>query len=117
MYGCFSQWYEAPFDGEGQRFPTAEHYLMYSKAVLFKDHVTASQILKSPSPEQVKALGRSVSNFDEAIWSRAREGIAVKGNTYKFQQHPALLGKLIETRGMSCRVWLFSFLSEQFLCR
>ena len=34
---CLSQWYPAPFEVDGVRFATAEHYMMWGKARLFGD--------------------------------------------------------------------------------
>ncbi|HLZ89792.1 MAG TPA: NADAR family protein, partial [Puia sp.] len=34
---CFSQWWVAPFEVEGVRYPTAEHWMMAGKAKLFGD--------------------------------------------------------------------------------
>jgi len=42
---CFSQWYEAPFEVDGQRYSTSEHFMMAEKAVLFGDVEMRSQIL------------------------------------------------------------------------
>ncbi len=35
--GCLSQWFPAPFTVEGDRFATAEHFMMAAKARLFGD--------------------------------------------------------------------------------
>ena len=43
---CLSQWYPARFQIDGRSFPTAEHYMMYRKALLFGDVATAEQILE-----------------------------------------------------------------------
>src|SRR5262245_8402541 len=60
---CFSQWYPAPFVVEGVQFPTAEHFMMWSKARLFNDDAMAAQILAARSPAAAKRLGRSVHAF------------------------------------------------------
>ncbi len=46
---CFSQWYEAPFVIDGQRYPTAEHFMMAEKAALFEDRATREQVLCAAS--------------------------------------------------------------------
>jgi hypothetical protein len=83
---------------DGATFPTAEHWLMYQKAILFADQDSATQILTAPSPAAAKALGRQVANFDEALWSTRRFAIALTGNQAKFTQHPALATWLLGTR-------------------
>jgi ribA/ribD-fused uncharacterized protein len=73
---CFSQWYEVPFDVEGNRYGSAEHYMMAEKARLFGDELTRGKILGGGSPGAVKALGREVRGFNEesqrCIWNNAR---------------------------------------------
>ena len=74
---CLSQWYPASFALEGRTFPTAEHMMMYRKAMLFGDHATADRIMSASSPGEAKSLGRAVQGFDEAEWKRARFEIVV----------------------------------------
>ncbi|MCS0633683.1 NADAR family protein [Telluria mixta] len=87
---CFSQWYEAPFVIDGQRYATAEHYMMAEKAVLFGDPSARVRVLQAPTPGAAKALGRSVSGFDEAVWVEHRFSIVVRANQAKFTQNPEL---------------------------
>ena len=84
---CLSQWYPAPFDVEGRTFPTAEHLMMYRKAMLFGDTVTAERILAVRDPGEAKALGRTVRSFDEAMWKRARFEVVVAASLAKFSQN------------------------------
>jgi len=95
---CLSQWYPAEFEADGQIFPTAEHYMMYHKALLFGDRETAGQVLGAPSPKAAKALGRRVRGFEETVWNANRYGIVVNGNYAKFSQNPVLLEYLLDTR-------------------
>ncbi|MBK8257197.1 MAG: NADAR family protein [Polyangiaceae bacterium] len=94
---CLSQWYPAPFKAEGHTFPTAEHYMMYQKSVLFGDSETAAKILGAPSPAAAKDLGRSARGFDQAVWESQRLPIVAAGNEAKFSQHPELLSFLLST--------------------
>ncbi|KAI1198075.1 DUF1768-domain-containing protein [Nemania serpens] len=100
--GYLSQWYAFPFrgrgadkdkakedkEGEGEAedkiYATAEHYMMHHKALLFGDAEIAAAILETPSPRDVKALGRAVRGFDPAVWERERARIVVEGNWCKF---------------------------------
>lgn len=84
---------------DGVKFLTAEHFLMYSKAILFHDEDVARKVLNTVSPREVKELGRAVKGFDEKVWEQAREEVALKGNLCKFQQNPSLKDKLLGTRG------------------
>lgn len=95
---CFSQWYGAPFVVDGERYPTAEHFMMAEKASLFGDLGTKAQILNAPNPGAAKALGRQVRGFDEATWLRQRFSIVVRGNKAKFAQNPEL-GQFLQQTG------------------
>jgi ribA/ribD-fused uncharacterized protein len=88
--GCLSQWWPSPFEVDGRRFATAEHWMMWSKAMLFGDEATAERILAAPQPGGAKALGRQVRDFDDAVWDRERFGVVVAGSVAKFSQHPDL---------------------------
>lgn len=87
---CFSQWYEAPFVVDGERYPTAEHFMMAQKAALFGDQETRALVLRAPNPGAAKALGRRVRGFDEAVWTEKRFAIVVRANEAKFSQNPEL---------------------------
>lgn len=95
---CFSQWYGAPFVVDGDRFPTAEHFMMAEKATLFGDLEARARILRAPSPGAVKALGRQICGFDEATWVANRFSIVVRANAAKFGQNPALAAFLLNTK-------------------
>lgn len=58
--------------------------MMYQKALLFSDPAVASEILAASHPRAVKALGRKVANFSDAVWHAHREAIVRKGNLLKF---------------------------------
>jgi ribA/ribD-fused uncharacterized protein len=94
---CFSQWYPAPFTIEGQRYATAEHWMMAGKARLFGDEAMHAQIVASDDPGKAKALGRKITGFDEALWLAHRYEIVVAGNQAKFEQNPALREFLLAT--------------------
>jgi len=82
-----SQWHPSPFTSPSHPntvFRTAEQYMMYRKALLFKDAATASAILASAKPGAQKKLGRQVKGFEERVWVREREGIVEEGNWCKF---------------------------------
>lgn len=95
---CFSQWYEAPFVVEGERYATAEHFMMAEKAALFGDQETRAQVLRAPNPGAAKALGRQVQGFDETVWTAKRFAIVVRANEAKFSQNPELL-QFLKTTG------------------
>jgi ribA/ribD-fused uncharacterized protein len=94
---CFSQWYPAPFELEGVRYATAEHYMMSRKARLFGDDEAARQILASPHPADAKRLGRDVRGFSEAVWVEHRAQIVLEGNLAKFGQNGELRRVLLDS--------------------
>ncbi|MGY4490901.1 NADAR family protein [Pseudomonas sp. TE3610] len=85
---CFSQWYPSPFEVGGERYATAEHYMMVAKARLFGDLAIVPRILAAATPAVAKQLGREVQGYDEAVWLAQRFDIVVRGNLAKFQQNP-----------------------------
>lgn len=95
---CLSQWYPAPFEAYGHHFHTAEHFMMYRKAVIFDDDATAAQILQAETPGAVKALGRTVKDFDEAIWQSHRFAVVTEGSIRKFTSNPELRDFLLSTK-------------------
>ncbi|NVZ63990.1 NADAR family protein [Pseudomonas gingeri] len=87
---CFSQWYPAEFIVDGQRYLTAEHFMMAEKAALFGDEEIRAQVLLAPTPNAAKALGRNVRGFNEEVWLQQRYAIVVRANQAKFTQNPEL---------------------------
>jgi ribA/ribD-fused uncharacterized protein len=94
---CFSQWFESPFKLEDINYPTAEHFMMSEKAVLFGDAATRKLILKAPNPGAAKALGRQVKGYTEEAWVARRFEAVVQGNRAKFSQNPTLATYLVAT--------------------
>ena len=93
----FSQWYEAPFYCDGNIFPTAEHWMMHQKALLFEDQKMAAKILSCPFPGEVKNMGRRIANFDDQTWDEEKVPIVRLGNILKFSQNAELEGILLDT--------------------
>ncbi len=95
----FSQWHASPFVVGDQKFHCAEQWMMYQKAVLFKDAHIAKQILKHSNPKDVKQLGREISGFKNTVWKDYREGIVYVGNYHKFTQNKDILPQLLNSKG------------------
>lgn len=94
---CFSQWWPAPFSVDGETFASAEHYMMWRKALLFDDSDSATAVLRAHSPAKAKEIGRTVRGFDEQRWREHRWDIVVTGSTAKFGSDPALREFLLST--------------------
>ena len=94
---CFSQWWIAPFEADGQVYNTAEHWMMAGKARLFHDDATLQKILAAGSAPEAKQLGREVQGFDPAVWEKEKFNLVLQGNLHKFSSHPGLKEFLLKT--------------------
>lgn len=92
--GPFSQWFKSEFTLEGEKFTSAEQYMMWKKAMLFEDTEVANAIMRTNNPKEQKALGRKVRGFDKKKWESVCVGYVTKGNYAKFTQNPDLLLEL-----------------------
>jgi ribA/ribD-fused uncharacterized protein len=92
-----SNWHKCNFKVKGLLFNCMEQYMMYCKAMVFRDYITAALIYKSSSPKEQKALGRIVKNFDEETWVDKREAIVRRGLLSKFDQNRELKEFLLIT--------------------
>jgi ribA/ribD-fused uncharacterized protein len=95
--GCLSQWWPSAFTVDGVPFATAEHYMMWRKALLFGDEEAARRIVVASHPRQAKMLGRRIHGFDEQMWVAERRGIVLEATLAKFGQRPELRDFLVGT--------------------
>lgn len=95
--GYLSNWYPSPFTAAGQTFSSMEQYMMYQKAILFDDPQTASEIMSTTNVGKIKALGRSVQNYNDTIWNGVRQIIVYCGLLEKFRQNSDLKARLLAT--------------------
>ncbi len=96
---CLSQWYDRGFKVDDIFYKTAEHYMMYRKAELFKDFTTGLKILQADTPKEAKALGREVANYVDAEWVAVRYNVLYDANMFKFGQNKDLADFLMSTEG------------------
>lgn len=97
--GFLSNWYLIHFIADGVKFSSVEQYMMYQKALCFKDEATAAKIMKTDDVALIKSLGRSVSGYYDDVWNMVREGVVFNGLKAKFQQNEELRDKLLSTNG------------------
>ena len=97
-YGFLSNWYLSDFQIDGITFTSMEQYMMYKKAICFKDENIANQILAEKNVVKIKELGRLVSDYDEHIWNGVRQIIIYEGLFAKFSQNESLRSKLLDTK-------------------
>ena len=74
-----------------------EQYMMYCKAVCFRDDKVAAQILDTDDVAQIKALGRLVSNYNDNHWNGVRQIAVYEGLYAKFSQNEELKKQLLDT--------------------
>ncbi|MEU3249546.1 NADAR family protein [Streptomyces sp. NPDC006997] len=94
---CLSQWWPSPFEVDGVRYATAEHWMMAAKARLFGDAEAERAALAAGHPAEAKKAGRLVRGFDEAVWRRERFGVVVEGSVHKFTARSELREYLLRT--------------------
>jgi len=94
---CLSQWWMEDFYSAAAHYLCMEQYMMAGKAELFGDQEIREQILKCSDPRQIKALGRKVKGFDQAVWDKAKHSIVLNGNWCKFSQNRDLREFLLST--------------------
>ena len=94
--GYLSNWYLSDFSVNGIEFTSMEQFMMYRKAVCFKDKAIAKEILATEDVAYIKKLGRLVFNYNENIWNGLRQLIVYEGLQAKFTQNSFLRQKFGE---------------------
>lgn len=68
-------------------FNCCEQFMMFCKAALHNDYDMMTKIMEESHPQQQKALGRSISNWDEDLYKQHRLRVVKAANVYKFSQN------------------------------
>ena len=97
--GYLSNWYYSDFSIDDVEYTSMEQYMMYQKAIRFQDISIAEEILATQDVAQIKELGRSVSGYNDNIWSGIRQIVVYEGLKAKFAQNDNLRRQLVETQG------------------
>ena len=97
--GYLSNWYHSDFLIDDVEYTSMEQYMMYQKAIRFQDISIAEEILATQDVAQIKELGRSVSGYNDNIWSGIRQIVVYEGLKAKFAQNDNLRRQLVETQG------------------
>ncbi|XP_063414820.1 uncharacterized protein LOC134696787 isoform X2 [Mytilus trossulus] len=94
---AYSQFYPCEFTVDGITFNCTEQFMMYSKAMLFKDKDIAEKVLKETDPLRHKKLGRQVKYFNQKTWDAHCSAIVERGNKAKFSQNAELKAIIVKT--------------------
>ena len=95
--GCLSNWALSEFTVNGITFSSMEQYMMYQKAVCFKDKEIAGKILATIDVAAIKALGRQVKGYNDGYWNGVRQLLVYEGLKEKFVQNEDLKKQLLDT--------------------
>lgn len=98
MNGYLSNWYLSDFSAGDIQYSSMEQYMMHQKALLFNDRDAAEQILNTANVGKIKALGRSVKNYEDIIWNGMRQIVVYQGLLEKFQQNEEIKRMLLATQ-------------------
>jgi len=93
----YSNWNMTGFTVKGLRFANGEQYMMYCKAMFFKDAETAKLILAETDPREVKKLGRQVKGYVDKEWAANRLRFVRRGLLEKARQNPEVARQLLAT--------------------
>lgn len=91
-YGWLSNFSAHPVDLGGKVWPTVEHYF---QAMKFKDPERQEEVRLAPSPAKAKRLGRRPGI--RSNWNEERIQAMTRAVYAKFEQHPDLAEKLVNT--------------------
>jgi ribA/ribD-fused uncharacterized protein len=95
--GPFSQWYPSNLMIDGVKYNTAEQYMMAMKARHFGDEDAYTRIMNAKYPEQQKAIGRQVKNFNADSWNAVSRDYVYKANLEKFSSDASLKAYILAT--------------------
>ncbi|MFK7983924.1 MAG: NADAR family protein [Saprospiraceae bacterium] len=114
-----SQWHPSEFEVDGLSFCCGEQFMMYQKAILFKDFEMADKIMATSQPNEHQAFGRAVKGFNSKIWKQHCRDIVYKGNYAKFTQNEWLWDILHNTKDSllveaydQCTYWSVGLVEE-----
>lgn len=94
----FSNWHRpAEFTYKGIKFAQSEQFMMFCKAMYFKDTDIAEAIMANPNPKRNKELGRRVKGFNVREWEEVAYHFVYVACREKFLQNRHLLMALLET--------------------
>jgi len=108
-HGYISNWYKSDMVIDSVKYSCVEQYMMHQKALLFEDYYIADLIINTKAQKEIKALGRQVRNFNEAVWVKHRFDIVKRGVIGKFMCNDKLMVEFLKhkpgTVFVECPPW------------
>jgi len=89
-----SNFYEAPFEINGVKYKTVEHYFQSEKATGSKDK---EKIINAKTPAEAKRLGKQIELRSD--WDEVKDQVMFDGILNKFLQNKDIAEKLIKLEG------------------
>ncbi len=89
-----SNFYEAPFEINGVKYKTVEHYFQSEKATGSKDK---EKIIIAKTPADAKRLGKQIELRSD--WDEVKDQVMFDGILNKFLQNKDIAEKLIKLEG------------------
>lgn len=93
-YGCFSNFSAHPFELDGLRWPTSEHYFQASK---FEDPARREEIRAQVSPMVAARMGRSRHYPLRGDWEDVKDDVMRRAVLRKFETHPDIAAMRLGT--------------------
>jgi len=92
----FSNFATAPFDLDGHRWMTSEHYYQAQKFAV-TDPDWSSKVRTTKTAREAKALGSSKTHIISPIWNMERDDVMLRALRAKFSQNPNARAVLLST--------------------
>ena len=81
-----SNHYKSPFQVGKETYNCVEQFLMFRKALLFKDDETARKVIATSNPKEQKHLGYTIKGLNKDLWESKRDAIMKTALEAKFEQ-------------------------------
>lgn len=91
-YGCFSNFYEGPYEIDGLMWPTTEHYFAAQKT---QDPELREGIRRASTPSDAKAMGKVIELRPD--WEDVKYDVMIDALTAKFGNNLKLKEILLST--------------------